>query len=118
MAVHKKPECSLCQENKRHTHGGEPVIGLAPYKRYLMIDCLKKFCDEGEKAFFRNGEDFSGQSGYEGTIWTGGEGNPSKDGQGLWNYYGRNHPRIDQFLEERGWYQEWYDSGTVILCPI
>ena len=110
--------CRFCQDNKRHTHYADPQpLGLKPLKRYKMISELKKFCDEGEKAFLRPSEEFHGQESGTG-IWTGGEGEPSKDGMGLWNYWEQNHPEIDQFLADRGWYQEWYDCGTVMLYPI
>lgn len=112
------PDCSYCRDRQRHTHWGiTQPLGLKPLTRYKMISELKKFCDEGEKAFFRKSEDFHGERTGTG-IWTGGEGEPSKDGMGLWNYWGENHPDIDQFLEDRGWYQEWYDAGTVMLYPI
>jgi len=82
-----------------------------------MISELKKFSDEGQSAFFRKSEEFSGERTGTG-IWTGGEGEPSKDGMGLWDYWGSNHPEIDQFLADRGWYQEWQDAGTVMLYPV
>ena len=111
-------ECKFCQEKTRHTHGRDPQpFGLKPLTRYKMISELKKFCDEGEDAFFRKSEEFEGRETGTG-IWTGGEGEPSKDGMGLWNYWESNHPEIDQFLADRGWYQEWHDAGTVMLYPI
>ena len=112
------PECSFCQKRERHTHDGDiSPFGLKPYKRMKMISELKKFCEEGENAFFKKSEEFTGDDNGTG-IWTGGEGDPSKDGQGLWDYWSGNHPEIDQFLAERGWYQEWHDAGTVMLYPI
>jgi len=110
--------CEYCKNNAKHTHGSDPQpINMKPLSRYKMISELKKFCDEGEQAFFKKSEEFEGQESGTG-IWTGGEGSPSKDEMGLWNYWGENHPEIDQFLETRGWYQEWYDAGTVMLYPI
>jgi hypothetical protein len=88
---------------------------LKQLKRANLIKDLQKFCDEGEKAFLRPSEEFDGAKG---GIWTGGEGEPSKDGMGLWNYWESNHPEIDKFLEKRGWFQEWQDPGTVMLWPV
>ena len=65
--------------------------------------------------FFRPSEDFDG---HKGGIWTGGEGEPSIDGEGIFNYWGSNNPDVEKFLEERGWFAEWYDAGTMFLWKI
>jgi hypothetical protein len=83
---------------------------------------LQKMFDQGEESFLRNSEDFDG---HKGGIWTGGEGDPTIDGVGAFDYWSGGegyvfgvHPKVHKWLEERGWFGEWYDGGTMFLWKI
>lgn len=65
-------------------------------------------------------EDFDGS---EGGIWLSGE-NGYKDDSGVqyFDYYNDSEAyelgvlsTLVKFAEDKGWYFEWYDSGTIIL---
>ncbi len=52
-------------------------------------------------------------------LWISGEGHPT-----LFNYYSERwydsfgvEPKLKQFVEDNGWYFEWYDTGTMMLWP-
>ena len=75
---------------------------------------------------FRTTEEFSGEM--EGGIWTSGEDGTLDKGLPLFNYYSqdggsnsyifgvRNY--LHNWLEERGWYCEFYDAGTVMIWEL
>jgi hypothetical protein len=63
-------------------------------------------------------------SDYKGGIWLSGEnGLTNKKGKKLFNYYAEDRKNYElgvlneiySFLENRGWYAEWYDAGTIML---
>jgi len=85
--------------------------------RDQIIDGLTSMCDSNP--FFRTVEEFYGEEiESDGGIWTGGEGDPSIDGIGIFNYWGSNNTDVTNFLEENGWFAEWYDAGTMHLYKI
>lgn len=50
-------------------------------------------------------------------LWISGEGCPT-----LFNYYSERwydsfgvEPKLNEFVEDNGWYFEWYDAGTIML---
>ena len=64
-------------------------------------------------------EDFCPGTGGEG-IWISGESDPR-----LFDYYSERwmdtfgiEPTMNDFVEENGWYFEWYDAGTMMVWPI
>jgi len=53
----------------------------------------------------------------DGGIWVSGESHPS-----LFNYYSERwmdtfgvQPILNDYVEENGWYFEWYDAGTMMV---
>jgi len=51
-------------------------------------------------------------------LWIGAEGNGGK----LFDYYREDwietsgvNPELNKFVEDNGWYFEWYDTGTIFL---
>ncbi len=93
---------------------------LKVQNRSQIIKGLRKMFDKD--AFLEPSEDFDG---HKGGIWTGGEGNPSIDGVGVFDYYGGGEdwnfgvmPAVDKFLGDRGWFAEWHDAGTMFLWKI
>jgi hypothetical protein len=53
----------------------------------------------------------------DGGIWISGESTPS-----LFDYYSERwmdtfgvQPKLNDFVEENGWYFEWYDAGTMMV---
>ena len=53
--------------------------------------------------------------GTKGGIWISAESTPS-----MFNYWSERwadtfgvNPTLDKFVEENGWYFEWYDAGTM-----
>ena len=61
-------------------------------------------------------------NGSEGGIWTSGECGITEGGLPLFNYYAETESYIfgvltslHNYLEERGWYCEWYDAGTIMI---
>lgn len=73
--------------------------------------------------FVRTSEDFNGS---QGGIWTSGEDGTAYKGKRIYDYYSMDHKnrifgvdkRWSKELEKRGWYSEWYDTGTVMIWPI
>lgn len=71
---------------------------------------------------FRTSEEFDGS---ENGIWTSGEDGYTHKGMTFFDYYTQDggsqsyifgvHKTMHNFLEQRGWYCEWYDAGTVII---
>ena len=52
-------------------------------------------------------------------IWISGESDPR-----LFDYYSERwtdtfgvQPKLNDFVEENGWYFEWYDAGTMMVWP-
>jgi len=75
------------------------------------------------KATFRTTEEFDGSGG---GVWTSGENQQQLHaGLPLFDYYtqdgGSNsyvfgvRTFLHDWLEENGWYCEWYDAGTVMI---
>lgn len=83
--------------------------------RDQIIAGLTAMVDE-DNPFFRPVEEFYSEEVQEdGGIWTGGEGEPSIDGIGIFDYYTGHNPDVVKYLNDNGWYIEWYDAGTVHL---
>jgi len=72
---------------------------------------------------FRTTEEFNGT---EGGIWTSGEDDGTlHSGLPLFNYYSQDggsksytfgiRNALYSWLEDNGWYCEWYDAGTVMI---
>ena len=86
--------------------------------RDQIIAGLTAMVDE-DTPFFRTVEEFYSQEiKSDGQIWTCGEGEPSIDGIGIFDYYGSNNADVEKYLDDNGWYVEWYDAGTVHLAKI
>jgi len=88
-------------------------------KRKNLIEELQK---RYPKKTFRTTEEFDGT---EGGIWTSGEDEQLHAGLPLFNYYSQDGGNksyvfgVNKFfyawLEDNGWYCEWYDAGTVMI---
>ncbi len=71
--------------------------------------------------FVSDGARFSRHN--EGSIWISAENRETaSDGRDLFDYYSEDenyifgiHPEFESFIEERGWWCEWYDAGTLFL---
>ena len=77
----------------------------------------------GRDFFVRTTEEFNGT---EGGLWLSAESDkPTMNGLPLFDYYSQDHSETSyvmgtnkafvEWLEERGWYVEFYDAGTVML---
>lgn len=72
---------------------------------------------------FRTTEEFNGNKG---GVWTSGESvEQLHGGLPLFDYYaeGNNYvfgvvAPLHDWLEEKGWYGEWYDAGTMMIWEI
>jgi hypothetical protein len=85
--------------------------------RDQIIKGLTDMCDPNP--FFKTVEEFYGREiESDGQIWTGGEGDPSIDGIGIFDYYEGNNPDVEKYLEDNGWFAEWYDAGTMHITKI
>lgn len=93
-------------------------------KREELLEALRK---KYPKATFRTSEEFS--KDMEGGIWTSGENQEQlHSGLPLFNYYSQDggsrsyifgvRTYLHKWLEENGWYCEWYDAGTVMIWEI
>lgn len=87
-------------------------VSLGMLERNDMIEALK---DKGVHVVGTT-QDFG--IGGEG-IWISGESSPR-----LFNYYSEEwmdtfgvQPALNDFVEENGWYFEWYDAGTMMVWP-
>ena len=89
--------------------------------RKQLIKALQK---KYPKSTFRTTEEFS--SSMEGGIWTSGENQTQLHaGLPLFDYYSQDggsqsytfgvRTYLHDFLEEQGWYCEFYDAGTVMI---
>jgi len=86
--------------------------------RDQIIAGLTAMVDEN-KPFFKTVEEFNSTDVMpDGMIWTGGEGEPSINGVGIFDYYSSNNPDVEKYLSDNGWFVEWYDAGTVHLAKI
>ena len=86
--------------------------------RDQIIAGLTAMVDE-DNPFFRTVEEFYDQEiESDGGIWTGGEGEPSIDGIGIFDYWNGNNVDVTNFLSDNGWFAEWYDAGTMHLHKI
>jgi len=91
--------------------------------RQELIEELKK---RYPKMMFKTTEEFS--KDMEGGVWTSGEDGQLHAGLPLFNYYSQDggsesyifgvRTFLHNWLEEQGWYCEWYDPGTVIIWEI
>jgi hypothetical protein len=71
------------------------------------------------------GEDFSHEK--YGLIWTGEDAGIASDGNQIFHYHAEDpaeeiytsgvHNELMELLQAHGWYAEWYDCGTVFICP-
>lgn len=87
----------------------------------LMTDLQERY----PNCWFKPGEEFD--EGYgDRTIWTG-EGSeiydeeyrgiPAFDMEWYPETYGV-YPSLYEFIKEHGYEVEWYDGGTVFICPV
>jgi len=76
--------------------------------------------------WFKTTEEFDGT---EGGVWTGGEDcGQLHAGLPIFDYYSQDggsksyifgvRTFLHNWLEENGWYCEWYDAGTVMICEL
>jgi len=73
--------------------------------------------------FVSTSEKFNGSP--EG-IWISGENGDKYKGKRIYDYYSKDHKnrefgvliKWEKELNERGWYSNWYDAGTVMIYPI
>jgi hypothetical protein len=75
------------------------------------------------KMFLRTTEEFNGDKG---GIWTSGEDAPvNAKGLPIFDYYTEMYDKYEigieskfsEYLDELGWYCEWYDCGTIFIYP-
>jgi len=76
-------------------------------------------------SFAKPGNEFSSEK--EGGIWMIGEdpGETLSNGERIYDYYSEDYDTYDigvhvdfmEFLDQRGWYAEWSDAGTIFLFP-
>jgi hypothetical protein len=74
----------------------------------------------------RTTEEFYGKKSQIEGIWSSGEKSiAAGDGQTLIDYYASGkkyefgvHQEIRNLLGKNGWYDEWYDCGTIMFYPI
>jgi hypothetical protein len=75
------------------------------------------------RPFVRETEDFNGE---EGGIWLSGEDMSEYKGQTIYSYYSFDYKNrefgvLDKWeneLKKRGWYSQWYDTGTIMLYEL
>lgn len=86
-------------------------------------DGVMKFVKK-HMSFVSTTEEFNGN---EGGIWVSGEDyNDEFKGQTIYDYYSEDYKNREfgvlksweKELNKRGWYSEWYDTGTVMIWPI
>lgn len=83
-----------------------------------MMTWLEQYLD-----FVSTSEKFNGSP--EG-IWISGENGDKYKGKRIYDYYSKDHKnrefgvliKWEKELNERGWYSNWYDAGTVMIYPI
>ena len=86
--------------------------------RDQIIAGLTAMVDE-DNPFFKTVEEFYSQPIQpDGMIWTGGEGEPSINGVGIFNFYEGNNAVVEKYLDDNGWFVEWHDAGTVHLSKL
>ncbi len=85
-----------------------------------MIKWIKKYA-----SFAKPTESFN--EDYVGGIWLSAENRDMFDGLPMYDYFSSNEDLYDglgvlrsweEALQERGFYSEWHDAGTVMLWPI
>ena len=90
-------------------------------RKALILELQKRYPNK----MFRTTEEFDGS---EGGIWTSGEDGQLHAGLPLFNYYSQDsggksyifgvRTFLHRWLEEQGWYCEWYDPGTVMIYEV
>jgi hypothetical protein len=78
---------------------------------------------EDHMRFVRTSEEFNGGKG---GIWVSGEDDDEYKGKSIYEYYSSEYKHRtfgvlknwESELNKRGWYSEWYDAGTVIICRL
>jgi len=77
-----------------------------------MIDLLK---EQGANVRGTS-EEFNSSTG---GIWIAADSNTSS-----FDYYSERwadtfgvNPKLNKTVEDNGWYFEWYDAGTMMVCP-
>ena len=78
---------------------------------------------EDHMRFVRTSEEFNGGKG---GIWVSGEDDDEYKGKSIYEYYSDDYKHRtfgvlknwESELNKRGWYSEWYDAGTVIICRL
>ena len=88
-----------------------------------MIETKVMTQEQMMEALRAKGVDVIGTTGQfgigEGGIWVSGESTTN-----LFNYWSEAwyntfgvQPKLNQFVEDNGWYFEWYDAGTMMVYP-
>jgi len=106
---------------------------MKTWTRSQIKSGLKKLVPDID--FLKNSEEFDEEN--KGGLWTSGESDWKYEGLPVFDYYcesdylmkdagfeGKSsyvfgvHKDIHKWLEERGWYPEWNDPGTLMLGRI
>lgn len=100
---------------------------MKPYTRGKLIQTLQ---DKWKLQFVQESEDFDGRPE---AVWISAEnGETHKDvplfdywlsefgteGEGFGNIWPRMNDALAKWIEERGWYFEWNDAGTIFAYRI
>ena len=88
-------------------------------------DKLTKYNQEQSfwRPFVIETEDVNGE---EGGIWLNGEDMSEYKGQTIYSYYSEDYKnrefgvlnKWENELKKRGWYSQWYDTGTIMLYEL
>jgi hypothetical protein len=95
----------------------ESLVTEKKHDREDTIKFIKKYM-----RFVKTTEEFNGS---QGGIWVSGEDGDEYKGVTIYDYYtsGKSYElgvniKWEKELNERGWYSEWYDAGTVMIWEI
>ena len=73
--------------------------------------------------FVKTSEEFS--PSMKGCIWVSAEGYNEYEGLDIYSYYTENeyyelgvNVSFEEKINSLGWYSEWYDAGTVMICKL
>ena len=73
--------------------------------------------------FVHDSEDF--RQDFKDCIWVSGESQEEYNASVMYSYYAQGKAyefgvliEWEKQLNQRGWYSQWYDCGTIILCKL
>ena len=103
---------------KQSTTESVDGVNEAKVERIEMMAWIEKTLD-----FVRTTEEFDGSNG---GIWVSGENLDEYKGKRIYHYYSNDSKKYtfgvlnswEKELNKRGWYNEWYDAGTVMIWPL